>query len=348
VPRAAKVIWHRVPEAVARRGPRLAGPRNRRNRGFRFAHRFRPDTATVGRRRGDLPRLSGRPLSMDPCVGFPVEPTPSRDERLAPGDALARSEAGARGLVQGPGPLRAFSSFGSEVAVACGRLEVVGVFVQSCRMTLEALVRDLNRYPSERVWECLDGIHLHPLRGRESSIRAFTGPTRTAGITIRQVGDLVRLRIGVIQQGAGFFDELEMPEAAAHGLGRALLARLAEWGVQPANEAPTSAPALHMALSPQPDTAGASTRVHTRPLRKDPSSQIRCAACHEPLEGEHETWITGPNMAFYDGELWCAHPGCPGKGGPGEPTITRGREDEEAPPESAAFLAVELDDDEEP
>jgi len=104
-------------------------------------------------------------------------------------------------------------------------------------MRFEALQRELNRYPSERVLECLHGLHGHPLRDRRRSERAFSGSAQASGVSIDSSSPgKFRLRVSVFQRGHRFYDELEGSESSTIGLARALLARLQERGVEPVRD----------------------------------------------------------------------------------------------------------------
>lgn len=104
-------------------------------------------------------------------------------------------------------------------------------------MRFDALQAELNRYPSERVLECLHGLHGHLLRGRRRSERAFTTSAHAAGVSIDSSSPgKFRLSVSVFQRGHRFYDELEGSESSTMGLAHALLARLQERGVEPVRE----------------------------------------------------------------------------------------------------------------
>lgn len=104
-------------------------------------------------------------------------------------------------------------------------------------MRFDALQAELNRYPSERVLECLYGLHEHASRGRATRDRPAAGPD-APGVSIdsSSPGKFL-LRVSVLQRGHRFYDELEGSEASTVGVMRALLARLQERGVEPVSTA---------------------------------------------------------------------------------------------------------------
>jgi len=110
-------------------------------------------------------------------------------------------------------------------------------------MQFDALEAELNRYPSERVLECLHGLHERPVRASPNQRGPAGGGfiLRSPGFAARRSGVSIdasspgkfRLRVSVVQRGCGFYDELEGTEAGTFGVARALLARLKERGVEP-------------------------------------------------------------------------------------------------------------------
>jgi hypothetical protein len=109
-------------------------------------------------------------------------------------------------------------------------------------MRFDALQAELNRYPSERVLECLHGLHEHPPRSRVKSTpppprcgsqRAFGASTQSGVWIDSSSPGKFLLRVSVFQRGHRFYDELEGSEASTIGVVRALLAKLHERGVEP-------------------------------------------------------------------------------------------------------------------